>query len=228
MEDVIILNLGFNKIQLLKGKNGYIQMDAGYRWNIKKYLKLLKKNNIKPDEIKLIIVNHAHGDHAGGLKKLKDITSAKILVHEEDADYLRKGVSTKIAPRTFITKFLVWTMPESFKNYDSIEPDIVIKDEYSLEEYGVKAKVIHTPGHTAGTISLITEKGTAFIGCCAQGFPLKLSPGLPAIAQDINLVCSSWQRIIDEGVTEAFISHGKSISVPKMKKILKKRRRVAG
>jgi len=72
---------------------------------------------------------------------------------------------------------------------------------------------------------LITEKGVAFIGCCAQGFPLKLSPGIPSIAQDIDLVYSSWQRIIDEGVTEAFISHGKSISVPKMKKILKKRRK---
>jgi len=148
MEDVIILNLGFNKIQLLKGKNGYIQMDAGYKWDIKRYLKLLKKNNIKPDEIKLIIVNHAHGDHVGGLKKLKKITNAKILVHEEEADYLQKGVSTKVAPRTFFTKFLIKTMPESFKNYDPIEPDIVIKDEYSLEEYGVKAKVIHTPGHT--------------------------------------------------------------------------------
>lgn len=227
MEDVIILNMGFNKIQLLKGKDGYIQMDAGYSWNIKKYLKLLKKNNIKPDEIKLIIVNHAHADHTGGLKKLKEITNAKILVHEEDADYLRKGVSTKIVPLTLFAKLALMSMPASFRNYDPIEPDIVIKDEYSLEEFGVKAKVIHTPGHTAGTISLITETGVAFIGCCAQGLPFRLFPSLPALAQDINLVYSSWQRIIDEGVTEAFISHGKTMSVSKMKKILEKRSRAA-
>ncbi|MHA1419627.1 MAG: MBL fold metallo-hydrolase [Candidatus Heimdallarchaeaceae archaeon] len=227
MEDVIILNMGFNKLQLLKGKNGYIQMDAGYSWNVKKYLKLLKKNNIKPDEIKLIIVNHAHADHTGGLKKLKEITNAKILVHEDDADYLRKGVSTEIVPITLFAKLAFMLMPASFRNYDPIEPDIVIKDEYSLEEFGVKAKVIHTPGHTAGTISLITEKGTAFIGCCAQGFPFKLFPGLPALAQDINLVYSSWQRIIDEGATKAFISHGKTMSVLKMKKILEKRSRAA-
>ncbi|MHA1552626.1 MAG: MBL fold metallo-hydrolase, partial [Candidatus Heimdallarchaeaceae archaeon] len=219
---------GFNKLQLLKGKNGYIQMDAGYGWSVKKYLKLLKKNNIKPDEIKLIIVNHAHADHTGGLKKLKEITNAKILVHEDDADYLRKGISTDIVPISLFAKLAAMSMPESFKIYDPIEPDIVIQDEYSLEDFGVKAKVIHTPGHTAGTISLITEKGTAFIGCCAQGLPFKLSPGLPALAQDINLVYSSWQRLIDEGVTKAFISHGKSISVPKMKKILSKRRKVAG
>lgn len=74
---------------------------------------------------------------------------------------------------------------------------------------------------------MITEKGAAFIGCCAQGFPIKLFPGIPSIAQDIDLVYSSWQRIIDEGVTEAYISHGKSISVLKMKKILKKRKKVA-
>ncbi|MCK5141167.1 MAG: MBL fold metallo-hydrolase [Candidatus Heimdallarchaeota archaeon] len=227
MEDVIILNLGFNKIQLLKGKNGYIQMDAGYKWNIKKYLKLLKKNNIKPDEIKLIIVNHVHADHTGGLKKMKEITKAKILVHEEDADYLRKGVSAKIVPISLFAKLAFMSMPESFKIYDPIEPDIVIQDEYSLEDFGVKAKVIHTPGHTAGTISLITESGIAFMGCCAQGLPFKLFPGPPALAQDINLVYSSWQRIIDEGVTETFISHGKKMNVLKMKKILKKRRDAA-
>ncbi|MBY9000840.1 MAG: MBL fold metallo-hydrolase [Candidatus Heimdallarchaeota archaeon] len=72
MEDVIVLNLGFTNVQLLKGENGYVQMDAGYSWDIKRYLKLLKKNHIKPEEIKLIIVNHAHADHTGGLRKLKE------------------------------------------------------------------------------------------------------------------------------------------------------------
>ena len=100
-------------------------------------------------------------------------------------------------------------MPESFRNFDPVEPDIVIKDDYSLEEFGVDAKVIHTPGHTAGTISLITKEGVAFMGCCAQGLPFRLSPSSPAIAQDIDQVYSSWQRLIDEGVTEAYISHAR-------------------
>jgi glyoxylase-like metal-dependent hydrolase (beta-lactamase superfamily II) len=224
MENHIELDLGFTNVQLLKCKDGYIQMDAGYKANVKKYLNLLKKNNIEPNEIKLIIANHAHFDHVGGLRKLKEITNAKVLAHEIDAEYLRKGSSVEPKPINFIVKLLFKLIPQALKYYDPIEPDIIIKDEYSLEEYGVKAKVIHTPGHTLGTISLITEDGIAFIGCCAHGFPLRLNPGLPTVAEDINQVYSSWERLLEEGVQKVYISHGKAVSVAKMRKILEKKR----
>ncbi len=220
----IELDLGFTNIQLLKGEKGYVQMDAGYKSNVKKYLRLLKKNNIDPSEIKLIIVNHAHFDHVGGLKTLKEITNAKVLVHENDAEYLRKGISVEPKPISFVVKLLFKLIPKSLKLYDPVEPDIIIKDEYSLDEFGVKAKVIHTPGHTLGTVSLVSEDGVAFIGCCAHGFPLRFNPGLPTVAEDINQIYSSWKRLLKEGVKEVFVSHGKAVSVTKMKKILEKKK----
>ncbi len=224
MEEYIELNLGFTKVQLLKAGDGYIQMDAGYKSNVKKYLRLLKKQNIDPKAIKLIIVNHAHFDHVGGLKALKDISNAQVLVHENDANFLRKGISAEVKPTSFISKILINLLPNSLKFFDPVEPDIVIKDEYSLQEFGINAKVIHTPGHTSGTISIITEKGNAFIGCCAHGFPLRINSGLPTIAQDIEQVLSSWERIIKEGAKKIYISHGKPVNINKMKKILKKKR----
>ena len=220
----IELNLGFTKVQLLKGEKGYVQMDAGHKSNVKKYLRLLKKNNIDPSEIKLIIVNHAHFDHVRGLKALKEITNAKVLVQEEDVKYIQKGISVEPKPINFIVKLLFKLIPQSLKSYDPVEPDIIIKDEYSLVDFGVNAKVIHTPGHTLGTVSLITEDGIAFIGCCAHGFPLRLNPGLPTVAEDINEVYSSWDRLLYEGVKKVYISHGKAVSVEKMRKILEKKR----
>jgi len=193
LAEAIELDLGFTNVQLLRCKDGYIQMDAGYKSKVKKYLRLLKKNNIDPSEIKLIIVNHAHFDHVGGLKTLKEITNAKILVHENDAEYLRKGTSAEPKPLNFIVKLLFKFIPQFLTFYDPVDPDIIIKDEYSLEEFGANAKVIHTPGHTLGTVSLVSDDGLAFIGCTAHGFPLRLNPGLPTVAEDINQVLSSWE-----------------------------------
>jgi len=55
-------------------------------------------------------------------------------------------------------------------------------------------------------------------------FPFRLNTGLPSIAKDIDQVLTSWERIIEQGAKTFHLSHGKSISLNKMKKILKKKR----
>ncbi len=223
MKKVILLNLGFTKIYLLRTDSGYIQFDAGYKHNLKKYLKLLKKNNIRPEEIKLIIVNHAHFDHTGALKSIKDLTNAQVLVHENEKEHVAKGTSAEVKPHTLFTKLIVPTMPKSWAVTDPVEPDIVVQDEYSLIDFGIKAKVIHTPGHTPGTIAVITEEGDAIIGCSVHGPPLRLRRGIPAIAMDLDSIWKSWERIIEEGAKNIYISHGKPFKVDLMKKKLEKR-----
>ena len=227
MEECIQLDLGFTKIYLLKAKEGYIQFDTGYANTIDKYLELLKQKNIALNEIKLIVVNHAHFDHVGALKKVKELTGAQVLVHEKEAKYIKRGKSAEVKSTNLRNKILFKLLPKSMLLFDSVEPDILIKDNYSLKEFGVDAKVIHSPGHTPGTLSIITKKGNAILGCSVHGFPLRLRPGLPTVASDINQVISSWKRIIEEGAKVLHSSHGKPLSVEKMKKILKKKRGVS-
>jgi glyoxylase-like metal-dependent hydrolase (beta-lactamase superfamily II) len=225
MEEVIRLNLGFTKIYLLKAEDGFIQFDTGYKSNLKKYLRLLEKQGIDPKEIKLIIVNHAHFDHVGALKTVKYLTGAQVLAHETDAEFLKEGRSAEVKSLNLRNKLLFKLVPKSIQLYEAVEPDIIIKDDYSLEEFGVDAKVIHTPGHTPGTLSIITKKGNAILGCCVHGFPLRLRPGLPTVAYDLDQIKSSWERILKEGVKNLHSSHGKPLSVEKMQKILRKKKR---
>ncbi len=224
MEEIIQLDLGFTKIYLLRAEEGYIQFDTGYANTLDKYLELLEKHKIDPKEIKLIVVNHAHFDHVGALKRVKEITGAQVLVHEEEAKYIKRGKSAEVKSTNLRNKILFGLLPKSITLFESVEPDILIKDNYSLKEFGVDAKVIHSPGHTPGTLSIITEKGNAILGCSVHGFPLRLRPGLPTVAYDINQVLSSWERIIDEGAKMLYSSHGKPLTVEKMKKILKRKR----
>ena len=164
-------------------------------------------------------------DHVGVLKIVKELTGAQVLVHKREASYVGKGVSADVKPLNLRNKILIKFLPKSLIFFDPVEPDIIIQDEFSLLDYGVDAKVIHTHGYTAGTVSIVTAKGNAFLGCSIHGFPLRLRPGLPTVAQDIDQVISCWERVLEEGATTLHSSHGKPLSVEKMKKILKKNKR---
>jgi glyoxylase-like metal-dependent hydrolase (beta-lactamase superfamily II) len=92
--------------------------------------------------------------------------------------------------------------------------DIVIGDEgLSLDEYGVSGKVVYTPGHSSGSVSVLLETGDAFVGDMAMNmFPLRLSPGLPIFAEDLGKVKESWKLLLDQGAKMIYPVHGKPFS----------------
>jgi len=76
------INLGFDNCYLIQ-KDGIIMIDAGEPNKIEKFKKRLKRLNIKPEEIELIIITHGHWDHIGSAKEIKELTGAKLVMHEK-------------------------------------------------------------------------------------------------------------------------------------------------
>jgi len=101
-------------------------------------------------EIKLIVLTHAHIDHAGALKEVKETTGAGVAVHVDDAKSLRMLAHSLSAPFR-----LFYPAPPS--------PDRLLEDGDSIDIGGLHFKVIHTPGHTPGGICLLGE-GIIFTG----------------------------------------------------------------
>jgi glyoxylase-like metal-dependent hydrolase (beta-lactamase superfamily II) len=66
--------------------------------------------------------------------------------------------------------------------------DIVLGDEEMyLADYGIPGRVIHTPGHSSGSVSVLLDTGDVFVGDLAMNkFPLRFSPGLPIFAEDLQ------------------------------------------
>jgi glyoxylase-like metal-dependent hydrolase (beta-lactamase superfamily II) len=96
--------------------------------------------------------------------------------------------------------------------------DIILGEEaFSLAEFGIAGKVISTPGHSPGSVSVVLDTGDAFVGDLAMNaFPMCLRPSLPIFAEDMQKVKESWKLIFDCGVKTIYPAHGNPFSAEMM------------
>ena len=221
--EIFRVRMGINSSYLIRGKDT-VMVDGGNPNKLGLFKRKLFKLGIRPDEIKLIVLTHSHFDHAGSAREIRDLTGAKIAIHESERIYVESG--GMLTPRgvNFLGKV---TMP-AFRimkeiPFPKFKPDILITDKpYSLSEYGIDGNIIHTPGHTVGSISVILGSGEAFVGCMAHnGLPFRIRPGLPIYAQDIDEIKRNWKILIDSGVKTIYPGHGKPFPVKVIEKSLK-------
>jgi len=192
--DIQIIKVGITNCYIIKHEST-ILLDGGMPGEFDKFSKGLKDIGINPKEIKAIVITHCHWDHIGCTKKIKDLTGAKVVVQKYEKNILIKGEPVMPSGVTRWGKIL-GTFIKSWSKKFSIEPsevDIVIGEEdYSLEEFGIKGKIVFTPGHSPGSISVVLDSGDAFVGDMAMnGLPLTISPNLPIFAEDMSALKNS-------------------------------------
>ena len=109
-----------------------------------------------------------------------------------------------------------------FMNFPSASVDLVLgDDDFSLEPYGIHGRVIHTPGHTSGSMSLLLDTGDAFVGDLAvNGLPFRIGPGMPHVGENADAIKESWSLIISSGARQIYPAHGKPFSADVLEKLL--------
>lgn len=221
-----IIKVGVTNCYLLKSNSSSILIDTGYKGKAKIIIDFFLINNIPLESIKLIILTHAHYDHIGNAPELKKISGAKILLHKDDLKLLKSGLtdSQSTKPLNIWGKFLLSKVSSIDTTFNKFEPDIIIESEYDLSNYGVQGKIVPTPGHSDGSISIVLDSGIAFIGDLAMnGLPLRLGAGEPIFGENIDQVYHSWKKLINLGVTDLYPSHGSPFKIKVFKNKLRKK-----
>lgn len=221
---IIPFKTSINTAYILKDR-GAILVDAGFKGATKAFSELLASHQIKPEEIKLIIPTHGDFDHAGGAGELRELTGAKIALHEKDRDIVEKGIfhwPNGVSSWGKISRAMLMPFMKKKVCPSPTKVDLVLGDDgLSLKEYGIEGKVVYTPGHTYGSVSVILESGDAFVGCLAHNLPpLAFKPRLPIYALDIELLKKSWVKVIKLGAQTIWPGHGKPFPLEKILKYL--------
>jgi hydroxyacylglutathione hydrolase len=223
MAAIYPVKLGFVTCYLVESDNHYILVDAGYPNKEKILWKFLEKKGIAPTDIGLIVITHGHVDHVGSLKAIKEKTRAPVLIHEFEGPLLQDGRT----PGVHIT--IGWLAKlirmEQGTKVKPVAPDIMIADEFPLTEFGIDGKVIPTPGHTAGSLTVVIEGKHAIVGDIAMKFPLLSTSYEPVVAQDMDQIYRSWQKLLDSGVQTIYPAHGAIVGAEVLKELIAKRGR---
>lgn len=160
---VQVIKLRMSLAYLVAGDDGLVLVDAGLRGEESKILRAI--HNSGAGKLNLIYITHAHLDHYGSAAALKRATGAPIAIHHQDEEIMFRG-ETPIWEAAGFGKVMAFFLPAAYPilRPEPAKADIILNDGDNLSHFGIRGKVLHTPGHTAGSSSLIIEDNIAFVG----------------------------------------------------------------
>lgn len=199
--------LGANVFLLVD--DGLAIIDTGFRGTIRKILKYIQLLGRSISEVACILATHYHADHTGNLAELKKLTKASVVAHAADAPYIDGSLPQPSLQRpAWLRKYL-----DSFRwswAFTPVAVDLAVKDGDELPLLG-GMQVIHTPGHTPGSICLwLKQKKVLIVGdLLANRFGLRL-PALMFTADLAQEICSI-NRVIELDFEIICFGHGPPI-----------------
>jgi glyoxylase-like metal-dependent hydrolase (beta-lactamase superfamily II) len=217
-QEIQTIDLGGTNCYLVKTDSGHILIDTGFPFQRSKLEEALEGTGCKPENLELVVITHGDIDHTGNCAYLRKKYGVRIAMHEGDTEMCLKDGMTRERgkmPADFPLPLMVLWLAKGFlafalgqvrwrKPFDKFEPDLLLEEGESLAAYGVDAKILYTPGHSKGSVSVLTDDGNLLCG---------------------DLFSNAWGRILkstDEGGLERlrelgvetfYPGHGKSFSM---------------
>lgn len=209
--------LGFTNTYLISGKGGYLLVDGGSRGTHPFLFRRLHRLGISPQRISWIVVTHAHFDHIGCLRDIAKYCGARVAAHPHEKTIMESG-ELVIPPGTlgWIDRLCRFARKHpallgSIYRFPAMGVDLEVDTPIRFHDFGFAATVIPTPGHTGGSLSVLTDNGTAFVGDLAVNFPVLRVRGrhhLPPFGDDVDEILNSWQILLHQGAKRICPAHG--------------------
>ena len=185
-------------------------VDTGRENNWRALCKNLETLGVGVNSSIHLALTHCHFDHAENAASIKEKYRTSIIVHSSESIYLTNGENPIIVGSTLITKLLTNRFIQSkIHNHFRYKPalcDVLIEEKYDLNSIGISGYILHTPGHSPGSISIIVDDEIAIVGDTMFGM-FKGSVFTP-FALNPKLMIKSWKKLLDTGCVTFLPAHG--------------------
>jgi hydroxyacylglutathione hydrolase len=204
------LRLRYSNAYLLVGEQP-ILVDTGSRGDAPRIEAALAAAGVALRDLALILHTHVHSDHFGNTAELAAKAGCPVSFHLADhtlAAQGRNGRLQGIGLRGRVLARLCENLP-----FRSIDAGIPAEEGMRLEPFGVGGSILHTPGHTAGSITVLLDSGAAIVGDTimggwAGGAIRRAKPNFHYFAEDLPLAMASLDRILAAAAGQLFVGHG--------------------
>lgn len=215
----------FTNVYLISIDDKNILVDTGKKSSFKKLKVGL--NHLLPhgNRISHLIVTHLHYDHCQNAARLKEELGCKIVMSKSEEEFAKKGF-TPIPKGTFFVTRMISSIGKRIGQrglgFEPFGPDVTVDGEKDLLEQGLNIRIIETPGHSIGSISIIVDDEIALVGDAMFG--VFKNSIFPPFADDVDEMKNSWKMLLETGCGLYLPGHGKKIDCEFLRNYIKKKR----
>lgn len=225
MQEIIRIDLEGVNCYLAKAGDGFILFDTGGHTVMDKQFtnrregleRELEKAGCKPGNLKLVILTHGDNDHAANAAFIRDKYMTKIAMHSQDRE-LVENPDIDMAMKSFRYKSIMFKIVfllmkkmirkvtlKILGDFEKFKPDFFVDEGYTLSEFGLDAKILHIPGHTAGSIGILMAEGGLIAG---DTFANIKKPDTAPNAFDFKALRASTGRLKTIDIKTIYPGHG--------------------
>lgn len=211
--EICPIRLGFVNCYLVKTGDGFILVDSGMPGSRAALEKALINAGCVPGNLHLIVITHGDIDHTGNGAYLRQKYQTKIAMHREDARMVENGemrpkrkVKAPFLRMMHVVMRITGATKKMTAEFDRFKPDLYLEEGQSLKEYGFDATVLHLPGHTRGSIMLLSIDGDLISGDTLEN---RGRPHPAMIVADEAELAASLERLSGLEITTVYPGHGK-------------------
>ncbi|MBN1144507.1 MAG: MBL fold metallo-hydrolase [Bacteroidales bacterium] len=217
---------GYEVIQVLAGRSNVFVVRNGTKnllvdTSVSRLRKKLQRrlDRLGVKTIDYLVLTHAHFDHAANAQRIQEKYNAKVIVQREDEPWLSAGDNALPRGTNRITSVIVNLLAKRLFHllrYKPCRPDILVDSHFDLKSFEENLYLVHTPGHTAGSLSLIVDDELALAGDTLFG--LFRWSVFPPYASDPETMVRSWGKLLETNCSLFLPSHGTPIRRTLLKK----------
>jgi hydroxyacylglutathione hydrolase len=200
---------------LIQSGSAFFLIDTGLAKKQNNLTRDLERAGCKPGNLKLIILTHGDSDHSGNCAHLRERFGAKIAMHRGDLMNVESGdmfANKNVNPvaKTIARLLFFITGLGTFTHFT---PDLFLEDGQNLSGYGWNATVIHLPGHSKGSIGILTPEGDLFCGDLLENTQ---KPAVNTLGDSFDQMKTSAEKLKGHFIKTVYPGHGNPFAIKEL------------
>jgi len=188
-----------------------VLIDTSIAYEKNMILNHLDKLNI--EKLHCIMLTHSHFDHAGNTQVIQKKFGSNVFIHSSELKYLKKGYTYLPKGTLPITKLVTSIIGDKimmFQRYPRCDSDKIFTEENFCDAFPdiLKIQMLHTPGHTTGSVNFIIDNEIAMVGDTVVN---RMGHIFPPFADFPELLVKAWKKLLDTNCALFLPGHGKEI-----------------
>ena len=204
---ISLFGINVNAYIVKADEDRFYLIDTGMPTQRAKVVKALEESGCRKGQLKLIMLTHGDKDHVGNAKAIAEKFDSRIAMNEKDAGMIAKGDMFVGRHRPSFLMYHVMNYFFGVQDKDRFVPDINLYEGQDLwKDYSFPGRVSAFPGHSSGSVGILTDNGDLFCGDLLSKTGKK--PEVWSIIDDKDASAQSVEKLSRLNITIVYPGHG--------------------